>query len=222
MGTRHGQRPRRQNATSKRTRERIVAAVRDLLSEGKFHDATVEEVATRAGVARATLYQHFHSRFGLVDAICDTFDENPALVAIRDSARNAEPVAALESSIENTVRFWASEEAILAPLYGAAAIDPAARDLVDRQRADRRSEFALMLRRLGDAGRLRAGLNTRHALGVLLMLTSFETFEELRRHAGLSERDVTGTLQDSVRRLLLGEPTPLSPRVLGAPPRRMR
>jgi hypothetical protein len=63
------------------------------------------------------------------------------------SARNAEPVAALESSIENTVRFWASEEVTLAPLYGAAAIDPAARDLVDRQRADRRSEFALMLRR---------------------------------------------------------------------------
>ncbi len=205
MGTLHGLRPGRQNAASKRTRQRIVAAVRDLLSEGTFHEATVEEVATRAGVARATLYQHFGSRFGLVDAICATFDENPALVAIRNSTRHAEPDTALDVSIENTVRFWASEEAILTPLYGAAAIDPAARDLVERQRADRRQEFDRLLRRLRDGGRLRSGLTARRALGVMLTLTSFETFEELRRHAGLSERGVTSVLQESARALLLAQ-----------------
>jgi hypothetical protein len=34
-------------------------------------------------------------------------------------------------------------------------------------------------------------------LALLLVLTSFETFEELRRRAGLSERDVVVTLQDA-------------------------
>src|SRR5437879_5298470 len=41
------------------TRKRIIGAVRALLEEGTFHESTVEEVAARAGVARATLYQHF-------------------------------------------------------------------------------------------------------------------------------------------------------------------
>jgi hypothetical protein len=40
----------------------------------------------------------------------------------------------------------------------------------------------------------------------MLMLTSFETFEELRRHAGLSERDLTHMLRNSARTLLLAEP----------------
>jgi AcrR family transcriptional regulator len=55
---------------AQQTRERIVAAVRDLLREGRFHESTVEQVAERAGVSRATVYQHFRSRIDLVDAIC--------------------------------------------------------------------------------------------------------------------------------------------------------
>src|SRR5205085_5334946 len=43
---------------SKRTRERIMAAVRALLEEGRFHESTVEEVAARPGVGRATRFPH--------------------------------------------------------------------------------------------------------------------------------------------------------------------
>ena len=53
---------------SQATRERITEAVRELLAEGTFHESTVEEVAVRAGVARATLYQHFRSRLELIEA----------------------------------------------------------------------------------------------------------------------------------------------------------
>jgi AcrR family transcriptional regulator len=75
---------RRRTGRADATRARIVAAVRDLLTEGSFHESTVEQVATRAGVSRATLYQHFGTRLGLVDAMCETFDANPALMALRD------------------------------------------------------------------------------------------------------------------------------------------
>jgi len=201
MGTRHSVRSRDRGAPA-RTRERVVAAVRDLLREGAFHDATVEQVATRAGVSRATVYQHFGSRLGLVDAICETFDANPALIAIRETVRNAAPSTALDRAIADTVGFWASEEAVLEPLYGAAAVDPAAGDLVARQRADRHGEFARLLGRLDEAGLLRPGLAVAEALGILLVLTSFETFRELRRVAGLEEPAVTTTLQAAARTLL--------------------
>jgi AcrR family transcriptional regulator len=145
-------RARGRTARSDRTRERITTAVRELLSEGRFHEATVEQVAERAGVARATLYQHFRSRIELVDAICETFDANPALLEIRRIVELPDVGQALDRTITNCVRFWSSEDPILRQLYGVAAIDAAARDLVDRQRADRRSEMERLVRNLRRGG----------------------------------------------------------------------
>src|SRR6266487_3823116 len=89
----------RSTQRSDRTRERIMAAVRELLTEGTFHESTVEEVADRAGIARATLYQHFRSRIELVDAICDTFAVNPALLTVREAVELADADAALAETI---------------------------------------------------------------------------------------------------------------------------
>jgi AcrR family transcriptional regulator len=155
-----------------------------MLEEGSFHHSTVEEVASRAGVSRATLYQHFGSRLGLVDAYCDVMGENPILVQIRQTDD-------LDLFVERAVEFWASEERALVQLYGAAAVDPAARDFVERQRRDRYGELR---RVLGSAGK--------EAFPELAALTSFETYLELRRNAGLAKKDVVRTLQRMARRSL--------------------
>src|SRR5581483_8102916 len=102
--------PRGGPRAAESTRERIVAAVRALLEEGAFHESTVEAVAERAGVARATLYQHFGSRLGLIDAICASFGANPELAAIRDSVELPDLDAAVAETIAHAVRFWATEE----------------------------------------------------------------------------------------------------------------
>jgi len=159
-------------------------------------------VAERAGVARATLYQHFRSRLGLIDAMCETFDENPALVALRKEIDLGSADDALERTIAHVCSFWASEERVLVQLYGVVAVDPAAADLVDRQRNDRRGELARVARRLAKEGRLGDGLNEKRALTLLMLLTSFETFRELR-HAGVSDRELPATLQETARTLLL-------------------
>jgi len=178
-----------------------MAAVRELLAEGRFHESTVEEVADRAGISRATLYQHFRSRLELVDAICDSFAVNPALLTVRSSVELEDPDAALAETISNTVGFWVSEDRVLGELYGAAAIDPAASDLVERQRADRRSEMVRLVRHLRRAGRLRPELSERRALAIVMLLTSYETYRELR--AELPEREIAKTLQDAARSELL-------------------
>jgi hypothetical protein len=46
------------------------------------------------------------------------------------------------------------------------------------------------------------GVNQQRALSLLLVLTSYDTFRELRQ-AGLSDRQTTTLLQESARRLLL-------------------
>jgi AcrR family transcriptional regulator len=179
-----------------------MVAVRELLAEGAFHTATVDEVAERAGIARATLYQHFRSRLDLIDDICDTFDANPALLSLRELVDHPDADTALAKTLANTVRFWSSEDAILAQLYGVVAIDPAARDLVERQRADRRGEMQRLIRNLQAAGRLRPALRARSALALLMMLSSYESFRELRE-AGLSDRELTASLQETARSSLL-------------------
>jgi len=188
---------------SEATRRRIKRAVRELLAEGAFHTSTVEQVADRAGVSRATVYQHFGSRLELVDAICETFDENPALLELRQFIELPNAEEALEKTIANSIRFWSSEDSVLRELYGVAAIDPAAQDLVDGQRADRRAVLERLVRNLHRDKRLREGTTERHALTLLLVLTSYETFRELRE-AGLSDRQATTLLQDTASRELLG------------------
>jgi AcrR family transcriptional regulator len=195
-------RVRNRTNRSDATRERITAAVRELLAEGRFHESTVEQVADRAGIARATLYQHFRSRLELVDAICETFDANPALLKLRKIVELPDADAALAGTIAKTIRFWSSEDPILRQLYGVAAIDPAAQDLVERQRADRQSELERLVRNLSGAKRLRHGVAERRALTLLLVLTSYETFRELR-DTGLSDRRATTLLQETARHLLV-------------------
>jgi AcrR family transcriptional regulator len=179
-----------------------MGAVRGLLADGTFHESTVEEVADRAGVSRATLYQHFRSRVDLVDAICESFAANPALRRLDEVVELPDARAALAETIAAAVRFWAAEGAALDPLYGVQAIDPAARALVERQRADRRNALRRLARKLRTSRRLRAGTTESRALELLMVLTSYETYRELRL-AGLGERALATTLQDTARTLLL-------------------
>jgi AcrR family transcriptional regulator len=186
---------------SQATRQRITATVHELLAEGAFHEATVEQVAERAGVSRATVYQHFGSRLELIDSVCDIMGVNPALVEIRRVVGLPDVGAALTRTLTNTVRFWSTESPVLRELYGVVAVDPAARSFVERQRRDRTGELGRLAENLARSGRLRAGLTKARALTVLLVLTSFETYSELRE-AGLSDRQATAFLQETAAREL--------------------
>src|SRR2546423_10083038 len=188
---------RRRPERTERTRERIVGAVHELLAEGTFHESTVEEVAERAGVSRAALYQHFNSRLELVDAICDTLAFNPALLAIRESIGLPDVEDALGQTLANAVRFWSSEDPVLNQLYGVVAVDPAAQAFVERQNEDRRGEIARLARRLR-----RQGVSERSAFSTLMLLTSYDTFRELRG-TGLGDRELTEKLPETGRALLL-------------------
>ena len=126
---------------------------------------------------RATVYHLFGSRLGLVDAICDSLDL---------SAVEASPDVA--TLLKRTTDLWAREETLLSQLYDAAAVDPAAREFVARQTRDRYRHLPHWVDKPG--------------LPILGLLTSFETYVELRRRAGLSHRQVVAHLQRAAAQLL--------------------
>jgi AcrR family transcriptional regulator len=192
-------RQRRRAETTARTRAQIMEAVRGLLEQGTFHEASVEEIARAAGVGRATLYQHFGSRLGLVEAICGTLAGNPSMVAIQASPDIGDPRESLTQMIRQGIRFWDSEEPLHRHLYGLAEIDDSAADFVRRQTTDRRSVVDRIVQRLFEAKVLRDGVTRAHARATLLVLTSFHTYQELRG-AGLplneTERFAISRAQD--------------------------
>src|SRR5712692_5354153 len=146
-------RPGRRREPARQTRAAIMSAVRELLSQGSFQEATAEQIAERAGVSRATLYQHFRSRMGLIDAICETLDENPEFVAMMAALELEDSVESLRGVLIGSVRFLASEEGLHRHLYGLAEVDPAAAEFVARQAVERRQGLEMLLGALKRQGR---------------------------------------------------------------------
>jgi len=59
-------------ADAKRNRDRIVEVAREVFREHGY-DASLDEVAKRAGVGAGTLYRHFPTRDALLDAIMQSW-----------------------------------------------------------------------------------------------------------------------------------------------------
>lgn len=58
----------RRRADARRNRDRLVTAASAVIAESGA-DASLEEIARRAGVGSATLHRHFPSRAGLLEAV---------------------------------------------------------------------------------------------------------------------------------------------------------
>src|SRR5215472_18884726 len=97
--------PDADNPRVRRTRERILAATRELLAEGGPAGLTYSLLADRAGVTRQTLYRHWPAKSGLlVDLILEGNDgpypepgTDPAVVA-------AEWLASLRAGLRDPAR----------------------------------------------------------------------------------------------------------------------
>src|SRR4051795_6049605 len=75
---------RRRRADADRSVAAILAAALEALADDP--DASMAEIARRAGVARATIYMHFPTREALLDAVMKN-----ATTQVADATRAAEP-----------------------------------------------------------------------------------------------------------------------------------
>jgi AcrR family transcriptional regulator len=177
------------------TETRILDAAEELVDAGAFHAATMDELARRARVARATVFGRFGSKLGVLEALSVRCARGPEMRAIRAAFALDEPDAALGAVVDATCALWERHGAILRQLQAIATLEPAAQALVGEQREDQRASLEALVARLARAGRLRKGLGERRAVATLHALTSVETFAELRHAGGLSLREVRETLR---------------------------
>jgi len=77
-------------ADARRNRDRIVEVARDVFRE-QGYDASLDEVARRAGVGAGTLYRHFPSRENLLDAIMQSWVDRVDEAAAKALAHEGPP-----------------------------------------------------------------------------------------------------------------------------------
>jgi AcrR family transcriptional regulator len=195
-------------ATRHRTRpesvDRVLEAAERLIRDDAFHTATMDELAAAAGVSRATVFNRFGSKLGVLQTLFARAMEGPQMDAIREALEIEDPVAALEASIAASCAIWEREGYVHEQLQAIVVLEPDASALIDEQKAEQRAGLQALVRRLSKAGRLRPGLGEARALATVHTLTSLETFLWLRREYGLSLRQTRDTITALARSVLRG------------------
>ena len=162
-------------------RRRMIDAAKALLAETTSYTAfTLDAVAKRADVARATVYYQFGSKSGLLEALCDDLAASGKMGDLAQVFTTPDPLEAVHGFVAVFAQFWAADRIVMRRLRALAHLDPdvgaviAARD--DRNRQGLR---VLLGRLVEHPGGLTPSRDPEVLVSVLHTLTSFETFDSL-------------------------------------------
>lgn len=178
------------------TRQKVLAAARELFLGAGFHRVSIDAIAAHAGVGRTTVFQQFGSKSGLLEALEQETSARAGVEGLWHELGEPDALVALQAAFATGCRVWAAEAEMFRGLFSLAAIDPEMRAIVADQAARRRQLIDALALRLQRQRRLRPGVTRRGAADLLWLLTSFESFDTLHAARG-SVREVT--------RLLLGQ-----------------
>jgi AcrR family transcriptional regulator len=166
------------------TRNRILAAARELVAERGYNGATLEDVAERAAVTRKTVHERFGTKARLLRAVVDDVVERQGIESwVREVLDEPDVDLAVRRYAERNMKVYEDEAAALRALRLVADVDADAAEAVAYANEGRRRDLANLVDRIAGAGRLRAGWTRRQATEALWTATSFETFDFVRRRA---------------------------------------
>ena len=184
-------------ARSHHTRAAVAEAMLDCLEEGLLRPSA-KQVAERAGVSSRAVFRHFDNMEALL--------EETAQLQIERVMRQLPPVVtegSLLQRIDALVLHSVRRNEIIAPVRRAALLSEPFSEVIRERHAwmraaarrQVRSVFAPELKALPEAQRS-------DRIAALRALLSFSYWEELRRHARLSEDTASRILRDAVQALL--------------------
>ncbi|MDX2939565.1 TetR/AcrR family transcriptional regulator [Streptomyces ipomoeae] len=158
-----GESPRRLRADAARNSEKILRAARAIYAESG-PDASLEEIARRAGVGIATLYRRFPNKEQLVRAALKQKITEEMSPAISRALDDSDPLRGLATLWEASVSFAARERGMLGAVSHAGS-------LASELSAPFYEALILVARRAQIAGRVRADLvpDDLHRITVMLL-----------------------------------------------------
>lgn len=163
------------------TRRQILDAGRELFKREGFHQVSVTEIAEKASVTRATVYNHFQSKTGVLLALLEELERRAEIHRLADHLQQPDPVQALRDFLRDHCRFWAADVLVFRNVFSLSAFDPELNEAKTQKDRDRKASIAYLVRRLATAGRLHPDVTTQRAIDAIWLLTHFETFDFLYR-----------------------------------------
>lgn len=165
------------------TRARILHAVRALLGEGGFHDASMETIAARAGVTRVTLYRTFGSKQALLEGLA--WDALAQARLDRVDAAHAHPDVrgAVRHMLRANCQMFADLAEAMPLSLELARFDSDMRAVIDATYHGRRHRaMERLAARVIDEGAAAPGWTKNRIADALLVLSSHEAFQTLVEH----------------------------------------
>lgn len=145
---------RRPRADAQRNRERILTAAKQEFTR-LGADASLEEIAKKAGVGPGTLYRHFPTREALLVAVYRSEMEKLA-AAERDLVRKLSPVEALRAWLLQFVDAVETKQ-IIAPVLSALVGDP--KKVLEASHAAIHEALRTLVKRAIESGAIRTDLD---------------------------------------------------------------
>jgi AcrR family transcriptional regulator len=182
MTTKRSKPRRKPRADALRNRERVLEAAKDAFTRSGA-DASLDDIAKQAGVGPGTLYRHFPTRRGLLEAVYRTEVEKLAAAA-RKFAHDMPPIAALRAWMLLFVDYIAAKH-IIAPALNALVGDIS--KLYEGTRPQIQRAIEALVKRAIKSGDIRKDL---------------DPFDLLRALVGVSNVATGPDWQQSARRLV--------------------
>jgi AcrR family transcriptional regulator len=159
----------------KATRARIIDAAARLTRERGPNGFSMDLLAKEAGVARATVYEHFRSKRAVLDELASSSSQSLAVEHLDSDI--TDPLTALRDMLGAVCRHWDEHEAEVRELRTLVAVtgSEAPTDGVDGEYLQK------IVAGLAADGHLRPRWSSADAVDALALLTSYPTYERLRR-----------------------------------------
>lgn len=165
---------------NEQTRSRIINAARELLmAYDSFSTFSLDAVARRADVARATVYHQFGTKAGLLEALSDSLAASGGMEQLATVFRHPDPLDVLTHYILAFSRFWDADRLVTRRLRALAALDADFERVIRARDERRRQGVKVILQRLGEKQMLAPTQSLDEAADTLFTLISFETFDTL-------------------------------------------
>jgi AcrR family transcriptional regulator len=162
---------RPQRADARRNFDALLAAAREVFSE-QGADASLEDVAKRAGVGIGTLYRNFPTRRDLFERVY--IGEIEELCAAADELADADPWTALTGWLDRFVRYIATKRALMEALnWESPVITTCRQEMFDCGTP--------LLRRAQEAGSARADLSFDELIKLVAGVTSGKFTDDAQR-----------------------------------------
>jgi AcrR family transcriptional regulator len=191
------------------TRQAIVGAARRLFSERGYFATKVDDIATLARVAPATVYAVSGGKQGLLRTLTETATTHPAVEATIESIEKLDDPSAILCLVAATVRSMREQFGdVVRVLLNTAPHDQAVCESLAIATTRYRNAFMPIARRLMDLGALREEFDLNQAVDVFWFYFGYSGLFTLHDENGWSYERAEHWLCSEASRALLRDRTP--------------